>query len=603
MRPKAKRRRNRYRPSLGGLRGTLRFSPHGEIRLSQNQRSLVSIFSQLLTLATLLVCGAATGMAQHTVVEKNGLNGRIETDYNAAGKATEMRTIGADGKLQQKVDFEYLPGFYVAQQTNTTYWPSGQLRRVARNTYDDSANFTGEFIQAFDESGKQTGGHKLTHDPWTGVYRCSEWNVAAQDYRAIDCPSGEEESGGAEKLKTFTYDEVMKNLEAARQTARREQKIGRMQPMTPIHPPITSAHKEVGLVLPAQLHPGERVSGSVVENPDQYSEMPGVTVTRIAVPFESTGEASRLAGWLFETAGEEPRRADGPITLIVPRLGSGLKITFRQAGNPAHSVSQTLSFPQFSESKSLPLNSFQAPALCLKGELCVVSGPFSGDSAKTFAAFEDRPATIVAETIDVAYLGVPELTEPGSRPLFIAEEKKVVAFPVAVGKFFIKNNGRELEAGETLITFPTLDGPGDIPDPAWQSGNFPATNLQRAQHLVPGFQLSQGDRELRERLEANEDEKGAPKGAPKEKRAIEEKKPEGEILLVVQNLTPEQISLRSSRNEVLVFHLSDEAFRRGEFKYDLVVEAKKAGKVEVRGYVIPFLAPVAGQEFSIKAAR
>jgi hypothetical protein len=180
---------------------------------------------------------------------------------------------------------------------------------------------------------------------------------------------------------------------------------------------------------------------------------------------------------------------------------------------------------------------------------------------------------------------------------------KVVALPVAVGKFFIKNNGRELQAGETLITFPTLDGPGDIPDPAWQSGNFPATNLQRAQHLVPGFQLSQGDRELRERLEANEDEKGAPEGAPKEKRAIEEKKPEGEILLVVQNLTPEQISLRSSRNEVLVFHLSDEAFRRGEFKYDLVVEAKKAGKVEVRGYVIPFLAPVAGQEFSIKAAR
>jgi hypothetical protein len=113
---------------------------------------------------------------------------------------------------------------------------------------------------------------------------------------------------------------------------------------------------------------------------------------------------------------------------------------------------------------------------------------------------------------------------------------------------------------------------------------------------IPAFT---GDRELRERLEANQDEKGA----PEEKRAIEEKKPEGEILLVVQNLTPEQISLRSSRNEVLVFHLSDEAFRRGEFKYDLVVEAKKAGKVEVRGYVIPFLAPVAGQAFSIKGAR
>jgi hypothetical protein len=180
---------------------------------------------------------------------------------------------------------------------------------------------------------------------------------------------------------------------------------------------------------------------------------------------------------------------------------------------------------------------------------------------------------------------------------------KVVALPVAVGKFFIKNNGRELQAGETLITFPTLDGPADIPDPAWQLGNFPPTNLQRAQQFIPGFQLSQGGREAREKLEAHEDEKGEPKDKDKEKREIEEKKQEGEILLVVRNITPEQISLRSSRNEVLVFHLSDEAFRRGEFKYDLVVEAKKAGKVEVKGYVIPFLAPVAGQEFSIKPAR
>ena len=181
--------------------------------------------------------------------------------------------------------------------------------------------------------------------------------------------------------------------------------------------------------------------------------------------------------------------------------------------------------------------------------------------------------------------------------MFIAEGMKVVALPVAVGKFVIKNNGRELQAGEALITFPTLDGPGDIPDPAWQIGNFPATNLQRAQQLIHGFQLSQGDRETREKLEAHE------KGESKEKREIEEKKQEGEILLVVQNITPEQISLRGSRNEVLVFHLSDEAFRRGEFKYDLVVEAKKAGKVGVKGYVIPFLAPIVGQEFSIKAAR
>jgi hypothetical protein len=389
----------------------------------------------------------------------------------------------------------------------------------------------------------------------------------------------------------------MKNLEAARETAQRQQTIRRKQSETPVHPLTDTAQQEVGLVLPAHVRSGERVSGTVVLNPDQYSEMPEVTVTRVAIPFESSGEASRLSGWLFETTGEEPRRSDGPITVVVPSPESGLKITFREAGNPSHAVSLPLNFDSRSENKPPWPNSFQSPAICMKDELCVVSGPFNGDSAKTFAAFEDRPAKIVAETSDAAYIEIPELTEPGARPLFIAEGMKVIALPLAVGNFVIKNNGRQLQAGDTLITFPTLDGPGDIPEPAWQIGGVPATNLQRARQLIPGFQISQPDRQDREETEDNE------KRDSKEKRGIEEKKQEGEILLVVQNHTPEQISLRNSRNEMLVFRLSGEAFRRGEFKYDLVVEAKKACKVDVKGYVIPFLAPVIGQEFSIKAAR
>jgi hypothetical protein len=573
----------------------------------QNQPALVSRLWWTFALSALLACGAATVAAQHTVVANNGVAGKIEMDYNAAEQVTQMRTLGADGKLQQKVDYEYLPGYYVAQKTDTTYWPNGNVRKVARNTYDESANFTGEFIQAFDESGNQIAGHKLTHDPWTGVYRCLEWRVAAQDYQAVACPAGEEASGGEEEVRKFTYEEVARALAAARKTARQQQKMGRMQPMgsmppaTPVQPPITAAPQTVGLVLPAQLRPGERVSGTVVEHPDQYDGMPEVTVTRMAVPFESAGEASRLWGWFLEAPGENPQRADGPVTLLVPRRGSGLSITFRQAGNPAHSVSQMLNFPALSAEKPRPLKSFHAAALCLKSGLCTVSGRFSGDSSKTFAAFEGRPATIVAETSDAAYIRIPELTEPGARPLFIAEGSKLVALPVVVGDFVIKNNGRELKAGQTLIMFPTLDGPGDIPDPEWQPGNFPASNLAQARQLIPGFELPTGMRQDREQREAEAQREAREKKESEENREEEEKKG-GEILLVVKNVTPEQISLRSSKNEMLVFRLREEAFRRGEFKYDLLVEAKKAGTVDVNGYVIPFLAPIAGQEFEVKTA-
>lgn len=540
-------------------------------------------------------------MAQHTVVKSNGTAGKIEMDYNAAEKVTEIRTTGADGKLQQKVDYEYLPGYYGAQQTDTTYWSNGEVRRVARNTYDESTNFTGEFIQVFDEFGKQIDGHKLTHDPWTGVYRCSEWSVPGQNYKVVQCPEGEEGSAESEETKKFTHNDVMRHLEAARKARQeqQEQRIGRMQPVAPLRPPTTNP--QVGLVLPAHVRPGQRVSGTVVENSEQYDETPEVTVTRLSIPLESVGDASRLGGWFFEAAGETRQRADGPISFVAPRGGSALNITFRQAGNPAHSVSQMLHYPQSGPKNPQRLKSFEAAALCLKGGLCTVSGPFTGDSRKTFAALEDRPATIIAESPDAAYISIPDLTEPGARPLLIAEASKVIAFPVVVGAFLIKNNQRELNEGQTLIMFPTLDGPRDIPDPGWRAAKFSAINLMQARQLIPGFQLLNNNCANRQRHEA-EDTTGSGKRPECNEKLDADGNNNGEIVLIVKNATPEQISLRGSKNGVLIFRLNAESFNRGEFKYDLVVEAKITGKVDVKGYVIPFLAPVAGQEFTNQTA-
>jgi len=565
----------------------------------------------LLAVMAILTLGADSALAQHTVVKKNGVGGRIETDYNAADKAIEMRTIGPDGKVEQKVNYEYLPGYHVPQQTDTTYWPNGQLRKVSRHTYDENANFTGEFIQTFDEGGKQIAGHKLTHDPWKGTYRCAEWNASAQDYRAVACPAGEEEGGGgAQELTKFTYDEVMKNLDAARKNAARdkERSGGEKGEGAGREAAALAAKFEAGIVLPAQFRRGERISGRVVEDPDHYVDMREVTVTRIRVPFEAGGGGSQLRGWLVEVAGEKPRRADGPITLVVPGNGP-LTIMLRQADNPAHFVSHTLNLPDEPAKKSTGTHSFEADALCMKGALCAVRGPFGGDSSRTFAAFEDRPAAIVAETSDAVYLSIPQQTEAGPRPLFISEESagqaKVVALPVVVGQFFIRNNAREVQAGETMITFPTLEGPSGLQDAAWQGNRFPAASFERARQLIPGFELGGPKCEAHEREESEEKREAEEKENAREKDGeddMREKESEGRILVVLKNLAPEQTSLHSSRDETVVFCLGDEAFQRGDFKYDLRVDARKAGKIDVRGYVIPFLAPVAGQEFGVKPA-
>ncbi len=530
--------------------------------------------------------------AQKTVVQDGGGGRKLEFDYNAAGQVTEQRTVGADGKLEQKVDYQHRPGYYVADQTTTFYWPDGKVHRITQNTYDASANFTGEFVQDFDEAGKQDGGHRLTHDPMTNVYTCADWKTATQKYKSIECPAGEESGSGSEPVKKFTYDEVMQHLEAARKAVGEGQKL---QSKAQVEATATRATQEFGWVAPAQVYPGERVSGSMVANPAEYEAMAEVTVTRVAVTRGSAGEAPTLADWSVEVPGESPQRADGPIAFTVPRGSSELNVTFKQTGNSAHSVSMRVSFSQSAAKKQKTPASFEAAALCLKGQLCTVRGPFSGEGGKTFAAFEDRPAVVVAETPNTAYIRIPDLTEPGSRPLFLAEGGKVVALPVAVGEFTLKNGDREVQAGQTTVTFPILDGPSDIPDAAWQPGNFPATNLEEARKLIPGFQLPREDREAHEKREAR------PKQESKEKREADEKKG-GSILLVVKNLTLAQVAMRGAKEQMIVFHLNDQSFSRGEFKYDLIVDAIKSGHFDIRGYVFPFLAPVQGQEFSTNSS-
>src|SRR5271165_3609539 len=212
------------------------------------------LFRQTLILSALLLGCSAAVFAQRVETQDAGGGRKIELHYNAAGKVVETRTIGPDGKLLEKDVVEYVPGGFVPQTLATSYWPNGQVHKVTHNTYDNNANFTGEFIQIFDENGKQIGGHRLTHDPQTNVYTCAKWDTAANAYKPEECPAGEEGSGLPETVKKFTADEVMQQLTRASAAA--------SQPAKRTASPAisgTTATREVGLVLPSRIRPGERV--------------------------------------------------------------------------------------------------------------------------------------------------------------------------------------------------------------------------------------------------------------------------------------------------------------------------------------------------------
>ncbi len=552
--------------------------------MRQNHGSYLPHIWLDFALFTALLCVATPLFAQKTVVKDAGAGRKLELDYNAADQVTQQRTILADGTVEQKVDYEHRPGYYAADETTTFYGPTGKVRRIIKTTYDASANFTGEFAQQFDETGKQIAGHRLIHDPMTNVYTCADWNTETQSYKPAPCPSGEESAGPA-PVKKFTSAEVVKHLDAARKAADAQKLLAASTTKSNI-----TAEQQFGFVVPGQVYPGERVSGSMVANPAEYEGIAGVRVTRVTLPPESAGEGLTLADWRVQVRGESPQSADGPVVFTVPPGGSVLNIMFEQTGSSPRSVSVPIDFPESTAKKQKTPAYFEAAALCLKGQLCTVHGPFLQESTKTFAAFEDRPAPVVAETPDTAYIRIPDLTLPGPRPLFITQGSKVVALPVVVAEFHVKNGDRELQPGQTLVTFPTLEGPDGIPDAAWQPGNFPVSNLDEARQLIPGFQLRREYREQRGRREAQQEAESTENG--------ETEKKGGSILVVVKNLTPTQVSMRGAKNQTIVFHLNDESFSRGDFKYDLIVEAIQSGYFDIRGYVIPFLAPVRGQEFS-----
>ncbi len=550
-----------------------------------------------LALLGLLLCSAASAIAQRTVEKDAGGGRKMELVYNAAGQVTERRMLGADGKVTERTEYEYRPGFYQAQELVTTYWPNGKIKTVVRTNYDPNSNFTLEFAQVFDESGKQIGGHRLIHDPEMNVYHCYEWNPAAQDYKETVCPAGGEGGGGEspEEAKKYSYDEVVRHLETARKTAQQEQKMRSRRPMAPdqVHPAIVN--QEVALVVPAQIGSGDQFSGSVVATPEQYNDVAGVKMFRFTLPFTASGTGSTLMDWEVVTPGREPQRADGPVKLGLTPGSSQLKLTLQQSGSPATAVSQVLDLAQV-KSKAQAPHSFQAAALCMKEQLCAVSGPFGGDSSKTFIAIDDRPAAIVAETRSLAYLRIPDGMNAGDHGVFVAEGQKVVALPVIVGELLL-DQGRNLSQGQAQAFNVRLEGPGELPESEWRVGNFPAENLAQARKLVPGFALPRENREAQERREAEQKRESKEKGKPGPQG---EDEGSGQILLVIRNAAPERVALRGSKNGEFVFRLGKQSFARGDFSYDFVAEAKQTGNLAVKGYVIPFLAPVAGQEFALK---
>ncbi len=559
------------------------------------------LLSPLLGVPTYLVA-----QSQNVEVRSAGGGNKEELVRNAAGQVVETRTIDANGNVRSRNRVDYQPGHYAPDTATTTKYADGKsIENVVKVTYDPSANFTSELVEQYEQSGNHISGHKILHDPVTGMFRCWKWNVGSQKYDRIVCPSGEESGEKQPPLKRISQDEAIKMIEGARTAATAAQKAQRMMPKNPVTTPASPKDTDFAVVLPALLAPGKQVSGSVVENTHYIALRPELIVQPVMLPLAPGGNAERLSGWRIEVAGSQPQPADSPFTFKVPAGASSIEVRIYPDGQPGQAVTKSIDVPK-SPPSSKPKSGYVAQALCVAGDVCPIGGTFDGNATTALASFDARPATIVAETSDMVFVGVPDDLIYGVRQLLFNEGAELLAFPVVVAQMEIVADGvtlqdfqHDIKKDEHKLVFAGVLGVQNLPDENWTPGMFPKTNLEWARRFVPGFEVpheSHAEREEREMMEKLELQQKGQKAAANEK---EEKL--GYIVFFLKNTTPNVVSWGDSKGQAFALPLNLESFSQGDYRYKLVIDASQSGAYGMDAALIPFVAPVQGQKFTLPA--
>ncbi len=75
----------------------------------------------------------------------------------------------------------------------------------------------------------------------------------------------------------------------------------------------------------------------------------------------------------------------------------------------------------------------------------------------------------------------------GPTALIVVEGSKVEAMMMVVAEISLTRNHEPIEPSKEMITILQVDGVQELSDDQWHYGVFPASNLEKARIVVPGF--------------------------------------------------------------------------------------------------------------------
>ncbi|MBV8206534.1 MAG: hypothetical protein JO041_07065 [Acidobacteria bacterium] len=329
----------------------------------------------------------------------------------------------------------------------------------------------------------------------------------------------------------------------------------------------------VGVVLPSDTQPGEVASATVVTDPADYADVPGLKVVEATVPLatDSHGTVS-LDGVVLQTPDGHRQPATGRVLLQTAASATELALNFLRSGEDSPLAAKTVELTRpagaavstTATPATAAVSDYHASPVCGEGALQVIHGPLGGDSSVTRVLVDDKPGAIVAENRRAVYWRLPENTAPGAHRLVLQEgEKTLASFPVAVVGLRLTADRLTLVKGETTTVHAQVLGADAIPDSAWRGGLETALiDAAHLQKLAPGV------------------------------RAPNEKQP-GAILLRLENASSQSVDLAGAKGGVILQTLQKGSSAGAPFTYK--VTAREAGGFKINANIIPMLAPIAGE--------
>ena len=315
----------------------------------------------------------------------------------------------------------------------------------------------------------------------------------------------------------------------------------------------------IGIVLPADARPGERVSAIVTTHPKRYAGVAALRVVELATPARTR---ATLQGLVVETGDHKRHPADAPLVVMMPPAGGALALslvseeTHQRVGETSIPVE---SLPPHPARAGTSLGTFTMLPFLYADAVVAIHGPFEGNSTNTKIAVNGRPARIIAESPRAAYFELPGNTPAGAAKVELKEGGRTVWFTPSVIEIRLSADRLALHRGETTRFHAEVTGLNSSSARDWRAGN-PSETASAAGAAA-----------------------ATPSGA-------------GNISIVIRNTTPEIVQMENAPGNAITRHISRDEASAGTVRIDGTLDGLSEGEFGLEAEAIPSVADAPGIE-------